>query len=44
MQNVKRALQRSFTIKEENDSYHCNVVKKHMHAVREASVAIDYEL
>ena len=28
----------------QNDSYHCNVVKKQMHAVREASVAIDYEL
>lgn len=26
----------------QNDPYHCNVVKKHMHAVREASVAIDY--
>lgn len=24
--------------------YHVNVVKKHMHAVRETSVAIDYEL
>lgn len=26
----------------QNDPYHCSVVKKHMHAVREASVAIDY--
>lgn len=24
------------------DPYHCSVVKTHMHAVREASVAIDY--
>ncbi len=28
----------------QNDPYHCGVVKKHMHAVRETSVAIDYEL
>ena len=28
----------------QNDPYHCNVVKKHMHAVRESSVAIDYEI
>lgn len=28
----------------QNDSYHCNVVKKHMHAVAESSVAIDYNL
>lgn len=28
----------------QNDPYHCGVVKKHMHEVREASVAIDYEL
>ncbi len=28
----------------QNDPYHCSVVKKHMHAVREASVAIDYEI
>lgn len=28
----------------QNDEYHCNVVKKHMHAVREASVAVDYEI
>lgn len=26
----------------QNDPYHCDVVKKHMHAVREASVAVDY--
>ncbi len=26
----------------QNDPYHCSVVKKHMHAVRESSVAIDY--
>ena len=26
----------------QNDEYHCSVVKKHMHAVREASVAVDY--
>lgn len=24
--------------------YHVDVVKKHMHAVREASIAVDYEL
>lgn len=28
----------------QNDPYHCSVVKKHMHAVRESSIAIDYEL
>ena len=28
----------------QNDPYHCGVVKKHMHAVREASVAVDYYL
>ena len=28
----------------QNDPYHCSVVKPHMHAVREASVAIDYEI
>lgn len=27
----------------QNDPYHCSVVKKHMHAVREESVAADYE-
>lgn len=26
----------------QNDPYHCSVVKKHMHAVRSASVAVDY--
>lgn len=26
----------------QNDEYHCSVVKKHMHTVREASVAVDY--
>lgn len=28
----------------QQDSYHCNVVKKHMHSVIEASVAVDYEI
>lgn len=28
----------------QNDPYHCGVVKKYMHEVRSASVAIDYEL
>ena len=28
----------------QKDAYHCDVVKKHMHAVRESSIAIDYEL
>ena len=28
----------------QNDPYHCGVVKSHMHAVRESSVAIDYEI
>ncbi len=28
----------------QNDEYHCSVVKKHMHAVAESSVAIDYEI
>lgn len=26
----------------QNDPYHCDVVKKHMHTVRESSIAIDY--
>ena len=26
----------------QNDEYHCSVVKKHMHAVMESSVAVDY--
>jgi hypothetical protein len=28
----------------QNDPYHCDVVKKHMHSVMESSVAIDYEI
>ena len=28
----------------QQDAYHCGVVKKHMHAVAETSVAIDYVL
>ena len=28
----------------QNDPYHCEHVKTYMHAVREASVAVDYEL
>ena len=28
----------------QNDEYHCNTVKTYMHAVRESSVAVDYEL
>lgn len=28
----------------QNDPYHCSVVKKHMHAVAESSIAIDYDL
>ena len=27
----------------QNDPYHCSVVKTHMHAVRSASVSLDYE-
>lgn len=27
----------------QNDPYHCSVVKKHMHSVRESSIAVDYE-
>ena len=26
------------------DPYHCEIVKKHMHAVRSASIAVDYEI
>ena len=26
----------------QKDDYHCSVVKKHMHAVAQASVAVDY--
>ena len=28
----------------QNDPYHVSVVKKHMHAVREASIAMDFTL
>ncbi len=28
----------------QNDPYHCDVVKKHMHAVAENSIAIDYDV
>ena len=28
----------------QKDEYHCSVVKKHMHAVTETSVAVDYEI
>lgn len=28
----------------QNDPYHCEVVKKHMHEVRSASIAVDYEI
>ncbi|MEZ3420601.1 MAG: Dabb family protein [Eubacterium sp.] len=28
----------------QNDPYHCNIVKTHMHSVMESSVAVDYEL
>ena len=28
----------------QNDPYHCSVVKKHMHAVRESSIAVDYKI
>lgn len=28
----------------QEDPYHCEVVKKHMHAVRESSISIDYDL
>ena len=27
----------------QNDAYHCDVVKKHMHAVSESSISVDYE-
>lgn len=30
--------------KYQEDQYHVNVVKKHMHRVRESSIAIDYEI
>ncbi len=28
----------------QQDAYHCDVVKKYMHSVIEASVAVDYEI
>ena len=28
----------------QNDEYHCNVVKKHMHSVAQSSIAVDYYL
>lgn len=28
----------------QNDPYHCNIVKKHMHAVAAQSIALDFEL
>ena len=28
----------------QKDPYHCEVVKKHMHAVAESSVAVDWEV
>lgn len=28
----------------QNNEYHCNVVKKHMHSVMEKSVAVDYTI
>ena len=28
----------------QNDPYHCSVVKKYMHEVRTASVAVDYDI
>ena len=28
----------------QNDSYHCSVVKTHMHSVASSSIAIDYDL
>lgn len=28
----------------QKDAYHCDVVKKHMHAVTKTSVAIDFEI
>ena len=28
----------------QKDAYHCDVVKKHMHAVTEKSVAVDFEI
>lgn len=28
----------------QQDDYHCNVVKKHMHSVMQSSIAVDYEI
>ena len=28
----------------QNDPYHCDVVKKHMHSVMESSVSVDYDI
>lgn len=28
----------------QNDEYHCNVVKKHMHSVSQNSIAVDYKI
>lgn len=28
----------------QKDPYHCDVVKKHMHAVSESSIAVDYNI
>ncbi len=28
----------------QNNDYHCNIVKKHMHSVRLSSIAVDVEL
>lgn len=28
----------------QNDPYHCDVVKKHMHSVMESSIAVDYNI
>ena len=37
-------LEKSELDKYQTDPYHCSVVKKHMHSVRESSVAVDYEI
>ena len=29
---------------DQNDSYHCDVVKRHMHSVAASSIALDWEL
>lgn len=28
----------------QNDPYHCNIVKKHMHAVAQTSIALDFTI